>query len=104
MNIDMEFSGRAAQVALRGELTIYTVAEIKAGLAEAMAGADEIEVDLSGVDEMDTAGLQLMLIAKRNPGKTVRFANHPPTVRRLVDLANLGGILGDPLVIAAAES
>ena len=53
---------------------------------------------------MDTAGLQLMLIAKRYPGKSVQFVNHPPAVLRLVDLANLGSALGDPLYLAAVES
>ena len=45
-----------------------------------------------------------MLIAKRHPGSRVRFVNHPPAVRRLIDLANLGGAFGDPLFIAAIES
>lgn len=104
MSIDMKRKGKHTRVALAGELTIYSAAEIKAGLAQAMGSANEIEVDLSGITEMDTAGLQLMLIAKRNPGKEVRFVNHPPSVLRLVDLANLGGVFGDPMVISATES
>jgi anti-anti-sigma factor len=104
MSIELQRTGTSARVLLTGELTIYTVAETKTGLAEAMNGAEEVEVDLSGVSEIDTAGLQLMLIAKRNPEVPVRFVNHPPSVLRLVDLANLGAALGDPLLIAAAES
>ena len=104
MSLELERSGNQARVVLSGELTIYTVGETKAGLAEAMNGADEVEVDLASVTEIDTAGLQLMLIAKRNPDVQLRFVNHPPAVLRLVDLANLGAALGDPLIIAAAES
>jgi len=104
MSIEIKRTGNSARVSLAGELTIYSVTEIKAGLAEAMASAGEIEVDLSGITEMDTAGLQLMLIAKRNPGKAVCFVNHPPAVLRLVDLANLGGLLGDPLFISAIKT
>lgn len=63
MSIQTERTGTAARVTLAGELTIYSVAEIKAGLAEAMSSADQIEVDFSGITEIDTAGLQLMLIA-----------------------------------------
>ena len=103
MCIEIKRKGKTARVALTGELSIYSVAEIKAGLSEAMSSANEIEVDLSGITEMDTAGLQLMLIAKRNPGKQVRFANHPAAVLRLVDLANLAGVFGDPMVISATE-
>ncbi|KFB72369.1 MAG: STAS domain-containing protein [Candidatus Accumulibacter phosphatis] len=104
MSIVIESSGQTARLTLDGELTIYEVAEIKAGLADVMRAADEIEIDLGGIAEIDTAGLQLMLIAKRNPGKRVRFVNHPPCVLRLIDLANLGGLLGDPLFISATES
>lgn len=101
MGIEIHPQGHSARVVLAGELTIYTVAEIKAGLAEAMAQADEIEVDLSGITEVDTAGVQLLLIAKRNPDRKVVFSKHPQSVLRLVDLAHLGEALGDPLVLDA---
>ena len=104
MSIQVDYEEAQARVALAGELTIYTVQEIKAALGEAMAKSNELEVDLAGVTEIDTAGLQLMLIAKRHPGRDVRFVNHPQTVLRLVDLANLGGALGDPLFLSAVES
>ena len=98
-NVGQSETGR--RVALSGELTIYSVAQIKATLAEAMRDGGEIEVDLSGISDIDSAGLQLMLIAKRHLDCGVRFVNHSPEVLRLVDLANLGGALGDPLFIAA---
>jgi anti-anti-sigma factor len=91
------------QLVLEGELTIYCAAEIKTKLAQAMAQHDAIEVDLSGVTEVDTAGVQLMLIAKRNPGKKVLFTNHTANVLRMVDLARLGHTLGDPLVLDATQ-
>ena len=96
-----EHMHNAARLTLSGEMTIYNAAQLKATLAEAMRGATEIEVDLSGIADIDTAGLQLMLIAKRHPDCRVRFVNHSPEVLRLIDLANLGGALGDPLFIAA---
>lgn len=101
MSIDVKCDSDVAQATLTGELNIYTVAEIKAGLASCMELADRVEVDLFGVSDIDTAGLQLMLIAKREPGKDVRFVNHPACVLRLIDLANLAGALGDPLVMPA---
>lgn len=103
MGIEIKRENGTARVALAGELTIYNVAKIKAGLADAMTGATEIEIDLSGINDADSAGLQLMLIAKRNPGKRVRFVNHPPPLLRLIDLANIGGLLGDPLLMSAAK-
>lgn len=102
MSIEIHAAGAGGRVLIAGELTIYTVAEIKAALAEAMAQYDELEVDLSGVTEVDTAGVQLMLIAKSNPGKKVSFTKHAQGVVRMVDLANLGVALGDPVVLDAA--
>lgn len=104
MSIDVQQVGNSARITLAGELTIYTVAEIKARLIAAMDSADGIEVDLSGITEVDTAGLQLMLIAKRNQQKKVVFTKHPPAVLRLVDLANLGSTLGDVLILDATQS
>lgn len=83
----------AVRVPLSGELTIYTAAEVRATLAEAMARASEIEVDLGEITDIDTAGLQLMLIARRNPRSGVHFVNHSPAVLRLVELANVGAAL-----------
>lgn len=92
------------RVALDGEVTIYTVGEIKAGLALAILEHDETEIDLGAVDEMDTTGLQLMLMAKRCENKKVRFVNHSVSVLRLLELANLGSQLGDPLLFLSQDS
>ena len=91
----------AQSMALQGELTIYTVGEIRTRLLDVMAMTDRIEIDLGGVAEIDTAGLQLMLLAKRKPGKEVTFTHHSAVVLHLVDMANVGLMLGDPLVISA---
>lgn len=90
-------------ISLSGELTIYTAAEIKATLAAAMESADSLEIDLFGVTEIDTAGLQLLLMTKRAADKKIAFINHSQPVLRLVDLANLGGVFGDPLLISATQ-
>lgn len=86
---------------ISGELTIFSVQDIRLRLLEMLAEVDELTVDLGEVMETDTAGLQLMLLAKRKAGKTVRFANHSDSVLRLIDLANLAQTLGDPLVLSA---
>lgn len=88
---------------LAGELTIFSVQDIRDRLLEALSAADDIEVDLGEVTEIDAAGLQLMLLAKRKAGKTVRFRHHSDAVMRLVDLANVGHLLGDPLLLMEAD-
>jgi len=89
---------------LEGELTIYRAAELKIELLNAMAKTSPVEVDLSGVTEVDGAGLQLLIMIKKEAarsGKTVTFAAHSPAVLEVIDFANLSGQFGDPVVLAA---
>lgn len=86
----------AQTVALQGELTIYTVAETRNRLLAAMAGADRLTIDLGAVTEIDTAGLQLLLLAGRKPGKDVSFARHSAAVRRAAETIDVGPALGVP--------
>lgn len=91
-------------LSLEGELTIYRAAELKEQLQQAWGGAAPLEVDLAGITEVDGAGLQLLILAKREAqrsGKSVRFVGHSPAVLEVIDLANLSGQFGDPLVLAA---
>ena len=104
MGISFSEGNGICRVALDGEVTIYTVGEIKADLALVIREHDETEIDLGSVEEMDTAGLQLMLMAKRCEGKKVRFVNHSAAVLRLLELANLGSQLGDPLLFSSQTS
>ncbi len=96
----MKAPASAMSLRPQGELGIYTVATLRHDWLQALGAHDELEIDLGGITEIDTAGLQLMLMAKRCPGKTVRFVNHADAVLRLLELANLGGALGDPLLVA----
>lgn len=97
-------SGESCCLAIDGELTIYSVAELKAEFANLAPLFSEIEVDLSGVTEMDTTGLQLMLMAKRIEGRHVRFVNHSAAVLQLLEMSNLAGAVGDPLILPADEA
>ena len=91
-------------LAPEGELGIYTVAALRETWLQALATHEALEVDLGRIDEIDTAGLQLMLMAKRSAGRSVRFVNHSAAVLRLLDLARLGSALGDPLLEDAAPA
>ncbi|MFI5495769.1 lipid asymmetry maintenance protein MlaB [Actinoplanes sp. NPDC051859] len=53
------------RVGLEGELTIMTAGEQKDRLLTALEGSAGLRVDLSAVEEIDTAGLQVLLLAQR---------------------------------------
>lgn len=102
MEIQVEHAGAQARVAIAGEMTIYTAAELKTGLTGALARCGEMEVDLSGVTEIDTAGQQLLVLAKLESlllGKTLRLVHHSPVVVDIIDLYGLAGFFGDAILI-----
>jgi anti-anti-sigma regulatory factor len=85
-------------------MTIYEAADTKRALLEALGRNAELEIDLSGVTEMDTAGIQLLLLAKREAaraGKVLRLTAHSAASVDAIDLCNLGGHFGDPVVISS---
>jgi anti-sigma B factor antagonist len=99
MTDSAEMTGR---IALDGEMTIYTAANLKASLMSALAENDALEVDLSGVSELDSSGLQLMVLLKReagNQGRRVSFVDHSQAVLDVLDLTDLGSVFGDPVLI-----
>ena len=49
---------------ITGEMTIYTAAEQKGQLLAYINSAQELEINLSQVTELDSAGTQLLIMAK----------------------------------------
>lgn len=103
MHIEKTSSGCLLHI--DGEITVATAVAVRDEILAALPGgsADEVEVDLSGVSEIDTAGLQIMLQLKRKCGTRLRLVNHSPAVLQILDLSNLGAQFGDPVVIRSGE-
>lgn len=94
----------AARLMLDGAMTIYNAAEIKDQLMTALNTASILELDLSHVGEMDTAGFQLLVMAKRESqrlNRTLRITGHSPAAQDVIEFFNMGAFFGDPLVIPA---
>lgn len=89
------------------DLTVYHAMAQKNTLLDALDGASTLELDLAQVGEIDTAGLQLLLLIKREAartGKGVRLIGHSPAVRELIEFTHLAAHFGDPMVISASEA
>lgn len=87
-----------------GEMTIYHAADLKPALLDALMQSDEIELDLSSVSELDTSGVQLLMLMKREAvgaGKALKLSGHSPAVLEVFELLGLGGWFGDPQVLPA---
>ncbi len=88
------------------DLTIYTAAEMKPLLLEALGAHEGLELDLSQVGEIDTAGVQLLILTKREAlaaNKPCKIVAHSPSVHQTIDFCNLAAFFGDPMVISANE-
>ena len=103
MKINKKGQGR---MAIEEDMTVYNAPLQKTLLLDAVGSCKELELDLSGVSDMDTAGFQVLLLAKResmHAGKTLRISAHSKAVTQLLDLYNMASYFGDPLVIPAKE-
>ncbi|WP_413795331.1 MULTISPECIES: STAS domain-containing protein [unclassified Pseudomonas] len=83
---------------LEGPLTIYTAVERKDLLLELFPLAQEVELDLGGVDEMDTAGLQLLVLIKqesRRQGSRLLLSNPSTAVLDALAMSGLHGFFDE---------
>jgi anti-sigma B factor antagonist len=89
-----------APLRIEGELTIVRAAELKAALLD---GPPPTAIDLSGVTEIDSAGLQLLLLARREAQArqgTLALRAPSPAVAELFGLLGLQACLAEPPVAA----
>ena len=78
-------------------MTVYEAPEHKRELLTALAEGDRLEIDLSAVDEMDSAGLQLLVLAMREAvkaGKPAVLVAHSAASRHVLDCYQLGPDFG----------
>lgn len=104
MELNSERRGSRLCLHAVGEMTIYSAAELKPTLLGALGQGDEIEVDLSEVSELDTSGVQLLMLMKREAvvaGKGLMLSGHSPAVLDVFERLGLGGWFGDPQVLPA---
>lgn len=86
-------------LALTGPLTIYDVVTAKACLGAELAEDPHLEVDLSGLEALDSAGVLLLLWLKREGrkrGREVPFLRPNAAIRAALDQLGLLGALNDP--------
>jgi anti-sigma B factor antagonist len=82
-----------SRIAIEGPMTIYEAVQHKRELLAALAAGSGIEIDLSGVDEMDSAGLQLLVLARREAskaGKTAFLMSPSAATQEVLDRYGLG--------------
>lgn len=84
---------------IEGEFTIYRAMELKEVL---FVDPPVTAIDLSGVTEFDSAGLQLLMLAKKAAlaqGRSMTLVGHSEAVIDVFELLGVAGYFGDPLVM-----
>ncbi len=102
MPIHAETKNGLSLLHIEGDMTIYTAAELKTELMIQLAKPGEREIDLSQVSEMDSAGLQILILAKRETarsGNQLRLTGHSRAVLDVLDICNMAFYFGDPVLI-----
>jgi len=92
---------------IQGELTIYRAAALKQELLEFLDQHNSIDIDLSEVSEFDSAGIQILLLAKKtalSKEKSLRLVEHSTPVLEGLELLNLSSYFGDPLFIPSKNA
>jgi anti-anti-sigma factor len=98
MKISIDTSTIPCRVILAGEMTVYAAANIMNKLIAAIDSAENVEIDLSQISEIDTTGAQLLILAKRHAERTdkqLQLVSYSPSVRELIDVYRLGAFFGE---------
>jgi len=99
-------AGGRCKAVIEGNMTIYEAAADKPVLLRALASAKELDVDLSSLHEMDTAGLQLLILLKREAllaGTAMRLIGHSPASLDVLNTYNMTAYFTDPPVVSSVK-
>ncbi len=94
-------------VHIEGHMLIRNAVEMKSELMSCLAQKNEVELNLSLVNEIDIAGLQLLILAKKEASLhqfNVRLVEHSNAVIEIFDLCNLSAFFGDPLMLSSSKA
>jgi len=92
MRIDKQQEGTHACLRLSGELTIYDAVDLHRALLDSLGACDSIDLDLGAVTALDAAGLQQLMLLRREAsaaGKGMRVLEHSDATREVLALCRL---------------
>jgi len=94
MSIEVINEDGLCHMALEGELTIYTAVNYLQAFQEQSQGCKGMKIDLAGVTEIDTAGVQLLVALRQHVIGTesgLRLCNASESVLEVLELSRLTG-------------
>ncbi len=81
------------RLALEGDVQVVFLERLHQALAQAFGQPDTVQIDLSAVTSVDTAGLQLLLAfaRSRQEKESTRFTGPPGFFKKALELAGMEG-------------
>jgi anti-sigma B factor antagonist len=92
MTVSTEKVNGLCKMRIEGGMTIFNVIDLKRDLLDTLNDSSELEIDLSQVNELDTAGLQLLILTKREYAalsKSFKIISYSPEVLSVMELFDL---------------
>jgi anti-anti-sigma factor len=77
---------------LKGDLNIYNAGKVKGKLFEKLRDSEVLNVSLNKIEEFDTAGMQVLLLAKKfaqQSGVSLHIKDQSHTVSEVLQLYNV---------------
>ncbi len=106
MNIRRELKGKQLQLFIEGSCTIYSVKELYSAIADDYGKNAKMTIDVSCIDEFDTAAFQFFLALKKDAfvrKRKVSIVNHSQSFLKFLDLFGVAGLFHDRLAISKNE-
>lgn len=98
MTCRFEQSGSTGVLTFSGELIVEHVGEMRTALIQALTDVDRVEIDFSGVTEVDLFCLQLLCSVHRTSlrlNKRVNFiGSRPAKFREMIETAGFSRVTG----------
>lgn len=92
------------KISIEGEINIYRAQQLKNELVLALNSCEELELNLENVNELDSAGLQVLALLKKEAqrsGKALRLTAHSPVVLEAMNTLQLTHFFDNPLGLPA---
>ena len=80
-------------IQIKGKMTVINAFSIKKSLIDMAFGGKSVTLDLSGVEEMDSSGFQLLALVRREAGTRrlpFRVSSASRAVMEVIDLFHAG--------------
>jgi ABC-type transporter Mla MlaB component len=93
---------RRCVIACAGPLTAASVKDAWLDIFPYLRAYDMLVLDLKLLDDIDTAGIQLLAVLKKNAHLTrtkIKFINHSAAVLKLIEIYGVTGLFRDKILL-----